>query len=71
MLRAGDAATFKAGVANGHHLVNRSGRDALFLEIGTRPDTDRIDYPDIDLVLEYDGDTDRFMHRDGKPYPPR
>ncbi len=71
LLRAGDAATFKAGVANGHHLVNRSGRDALFLEIGTRPETDRIDYPDIDLVLEYDADADRFMHRNGEPYPPR
>ncbi len=70
-LRAGDAATFKAGVANGHHLLNRSGRDALFLEIGTRPETDRIDYPDIDLVLEYDGEADTFMRRDGKLYPPR
>ncbi len=30
-LRAGDAAAFKAGVDNGHHLVNRSGRDALLL----------------------------------------
>lgn len=36
ILRAGDAATFKAGVANGHHLVNRSGRDVTYLEIGTR-----------------------------------
>jgi uncharacterized cupin superfamily protein len=36
VLRAGDAAAFKAGVANGHHLVNRSERDALLLEIGTR-----------------------------------
>jgi len=29
LLRAGDAAGFKAGVPNGHHLVNNSGRDAL------------------------------------------
>ena len=30
ILKAGDAAGFKAGVANGHHLVNRSGRDAVY-----------------------------------------
>jgi uncharacterized cupin superfamily protein len=70
-LRAGDAATFKAGEANGHHLVNRSGREALFLEIGTRPGTDHLDYPDIDLVLDYDSKGDVFKHRDGTPYPPR
>ena len=36
VLRPGDAAGWKAGVANGHCLVNRSGADAVFLEIGTR-----------------------------------
>src|SRR5215469_1687874 len=36
VLRAGDAAGFKAGVANGHCLINRSAVDAVFLEIGTR-----------------------------------
>ena len=36
VLRPGDAAGFKAGVANGHHLVNRSNCDAVYLEIGTR-----------------------------------
>ena len=29
VLRPGDAAGFKAGVANGHHLVNRSNSDAV------------------------------------------
>src|ERR1700749_171406 len=33
VLKAGDAAGFKANVANGHHLVNRSNRDAVYLEI--------------------------------------
>src|SRR5262249_15910184 len=31
VLQPGDAAGFKAGVANGHHLVNRSQRDAVYL----------------------------------------
>src|SRR5918998_4528060 len=47
VLRPGDAAAFKAGVANGHHLVNRSDREALLLEIGTRAAQDRGEYPDI------------------------
>src|SRR6476619_6306325 len=34
LLKPGDCAGFKAGVSNGHHLVNKSQRDALYLEIG-------------------------------------
>src|SRR5262249_2826974 len=33
VLQSGDAAGFKAGVANGHQLVNKSKRDAVYLEI--------------------------------------
>src|SRR5436309_12729070 len=36
VLRPGDAAGFKAGVSNGHHLINRSQGDALYLEVCTR-----------------------------------
>src|SRR6478752_2687544 len=53
VLRAGDCAGFKAGVANGHHLQNRSGAEAVLLEVGSRrPEADGCDYPDIDLVLD-------------------
>jgi uncharacterized cupin superfamily protein len=31
LLRPGDAAGFKAGVPNGHHLINKSQRDAAYL----------------------------------------
>ncbi len=51
LLRPGDAAGFKAGVANGHHLINRTQRDAVYLEIGTRAPDDRGHYPDVDLEL--------------------
>ncbi len=71
MLRAGDAAAFKAGVANGHHLLNRSGRDALILEFGTRSPRDRAVYSDLDMQLLVDGSEDRFLHMDGTPYPSR
>jgi uncharacterized cupin superfamily protein len=67
-LKAGDAATFKAGVANGHHLVNKSTRDALLLEIGTRSPQERVVYPDVDLLGEKSAEGYRFTHKSGKPY---
>jgi uncharacterized cupin superfamily protein len=66
-LRAGDFAGFKAGVANGHHLVNRSDHEAVILEIGsTKPGTDVGNYPDCDLVSPPDLD---YVRKDGTPYP--
>jgi len=66
-LRAGDCAGFPAGVANGHHIQNRSGAEAVLLEVGSRkPDEDGCDYPDIDLVL--DKGAVEYRHRDGRPY---
>ena len=50
LLRPGDCAGFKAGVADGHHLQNRTTRDAMILEVGTRrPDQDEAFYSDVDL----------------------
>ena len=69
VLKPGDCAGFKAGVPNGHHLVNRSQRDALYLEIGTRAATERGHYPDVDLVFERDERGIRFLRRSGEPYP--
>jgi uncharacterized cupin superfamily protein len=69
VLTAGDAAAFKAKTRNGHHLVNRSGRDALLLEIGTRDLNDRGEYPDLDMTFVCENGVDRFLHRDGTPYP--
>ena len=71
LLKPGDAAGFKAGVPNGHQLVNRSQRDALYLEIGTRAASERAQYPDVDLVLERDARGMRFLHKSGEPYPQR
>jgi len=67
ILRAGDCAGFRAGVANGHHLQNRSDTVAVLLEIGSRrPAEDGCDYPDIDLILREGEET--YRHRDGTPY---
>ena len=68
VLRAGDCAGWKAGMANGHHLKNRSGRDAIYLEMGSRrPETDACHYPDIDMEAR-PGES-FYRHRDGTPYP--
>lgn len=68
ILRAGDCAAFKAGVANGHHLQNRSDREAVLLEMGARrPDQDTCSYPDIDLVSRAGEAV--YRRKDGTPYP--
>ena len=69
LLRPGDAAGFKAGVADGHQLVNKSAREALYLEIGTRAPTERSHYPDADLAGEKDERGYRFTRKSGEPYP--
>jgi len=66
-LRAGDSAGFKSGVADGHQLQNRSSRDAVVLEIGTRrPEEDDVDYPDIDLRAPRG--RNGFTHKNGTRY---
>jgi uncharacterized cupin superfamily protein len=64
-LRAGEYAAFKHADPNGHHLVNKSGRPAKILEIGTSNPDDCCVYPDIDMIADARG----YSHRDGTPYP--
>jgi len=68
LLKPGEAAGFKAGVPNGHHLVNRSNRDAVYLEIGTRAPRERAHYPDVDLAYAKDETGVRITHKSGEPY---
>jgi uncharacterized cupin superfamily protein len=68
VLRPGDAAGWKANSGNGHCLINRSGRDAVFLEIGTRSTHERVVYPDIDMRVERDASGSRYLHKSGEPY---
>ena len=69
LLAAGMIAGFPAGLANGHHLINRSDAPAMYLEIGDRISGDEVYYPDIDLELRGDGKGGRvFRRRDGTDY---
>jgi uncharacterized cupin superfamily protein len=67
-LRPGDVATFKAGVANGHTIVNRSSADVLFIEVGTRANDEIAEYPDVDMRAEKIDGVMRFTHEDGSPF---
>jgi uncharacterized cupin superfamily protein len=69
VLKAGDAAGWKAGVANGHCLINRSTQDAVFLEIGARAPREQAEYPDIDLRAHKDENGFSYTHKSGEPYP--
>ena len=66
VLRTGDAAGFAKGVANGHHLVNRSSSPAICLEAGTRSKGDDVcTYSDIDMKVD---DRDGvYTRKDGTP----
>jgi uncharacterized cupin superfamily protein len=67
-LVAGDAAGFKAGNPDGHHLINRSDKDALVLEVGNNdPARDRCVYPDADMIAE--PGEDHYRRRSGEAYP--
>ena len=68
VLRAGDCAAWKAGVANGHCLQNRSDKDAVLLQVGnpTNEATETVDYPDIDLIIRPGGEG--YRRRDGALY---
>jgi uncharacterized cupin superfamily protein len=71
VLRPGMAAGFPAGQANGHCLVNRSDRDASYLEIGDRTPTDEVNYPDIDLAVRLVDGRRRYVRKDGSLFEGR
>jgi uncharacterized cupin superfamily protein len=65
LMRPGDIAVFRKGVANGHHLVNRSAALCVFIAVGKPSDTD-CHYPDIDMHL--DGANSAFVRKDGSSF---
>ncbi len=69
-LKAGDAAAFPAGSANGHQLVNRSNADVIFLEVGTRAQTETVEYadPSVDLRAVKTEAGWRYVRRDASPW---
>jgi len=68
VLRRGDAAGFKGGDPDGHCLQNRGNSAAVVLEVGSRTEQDRADYPGIDMITAPKGSGAVYLHRDGTPY---
>ncbi|MGR3379053.1 cupin domain-containing protein [Salipiger abyssi] len=80
-LSPGEAATFRAGVAEGHYLENAGGAPVRYLVIGTRGMADVVTYPDHDRIvrLTRDPETQDIVSREittfdgtpaGSPYDP-
>jgi uncharacterized cupin superfamily protein len=66
VLHAGDCAAFPKNTGNGHHMVNRSGSTAVYIEVGSRWPEDITTCSDIDVKsTNADG---HFVHKDGAPY---
>ena len=61
-------AGFKAGTGNGHRLVNRSGGDVVYLEVGDRLPGDSASYPDDDIQATMVDGGWKYTHKDGRPY---
>src|SRR5512143_1479162 len=50
VLRAGDCAAFPKGSGDGHHMINRSGVMAVYLEVGSRSPDDLTTCSDVDMM---------------------
>ncbi|RCW20235.1 putative cupin superfamily protein [Ciceribacter lividus] len=66
-MQPGDAATFKAGVAVGHRLENRSEEPATYLVVGTRSPDEVVHYTDKDLHLTKVNFEKRLTTKAGEP----
>ena len=67
VLKPGDAAGFKARSGIAHCLINRTTRDAVYLEVGTRAKNERVHYPDVDFMMERDATSRRYFRKSGEP----
>lgn len=68
-LSPGMCAGFRGGSGDAHHLVNKSGADVLYLELGDRQPGDAASYPDDDLAAALDANGKwKFTRKDGREY---
>lgn len=70
VLRAGDAAGWKAGQPIAHCLENRSDEDAVMLVVGTMSEEGVVHYPDHDMILTHGKSGKSFTRTDGSPIDP-
>jgi uncharacterized cupin superfamily protein len=69
VLKPGMVVGFPGGKPDAHHLINRSTRPAVYLEVGDRLPGDGADYPDIDMKVTQDANGKWvYTRKDGTPY---
>ena len=68
VLGPGMCVGFPAGKADGHCLINRSKKGAVYLEVGTRHPEDAVNFPDDDIAGQATPQGRRFTRKDGMPY---
>jgi uncharacterized cupin superfamily protein len=69
LLKTGMCTGFKAGVANAHHLINKSGKPALILEVGSRMPGERSSYAEADMLAVKGEDGKwRLTRKDGSSF---
>lgn len=68
VLTAGSCAGFPAGVNDGHQLINRTDKPAVYLEISNREEADIPYYSDVDLMRSPPHAPGKWTRRDGSEY---
>ena len=64
VIRPGDVCAWPKGVADGHHLINETHADCVFVCISGGDDDGSGGYSDIDMMFS----GDRYFRKDGTPY---
>ena len=68
VLTAGMVAGFPASSGDGHHLINRTDRPAVYLEVGGRIPGESVTYSDIDMMVVPEDERGNYRRKDGTPY---
>ncbi len=64
LIKPGDICAWPMGVTDGHHLINESDADCVFVAIGAGNQAGAGAYSDIDMKFSGDG----YFRKDGTPY---
>ncbi len=68
LVTPGQCLGFRAGIADGHTLENRSDGPAILLVVVGVHQDEQVSFPDHDLILEDISSGPRWLHKDGTPY---
>ena len=67
-LNEGMSAGFPAGNANGHQLYNQTTSTVWYLEVGDRPQSEKVIYPDVDMANTVTKGKPHFTKKNGDEF---